>query len=108
MTTFVDGPARGQKLSLRRAPIFLRVVEYRMAFDALDQLEDEPKPEESIHLYRIKGKPGGMFVTKRGGGGGYYPIAEYAVVPNPPSDEVLRDKQKWHDWVMKQAAKEKL
>lgn len=46
MTTFIDGPAKGQTLMLRRNPVYLIVTEENGKFDALDQLEDAPKPTE--------------------------------------------------------------
>lgn len=53
MITFLDGPAAGTKLSLHRAPIFLRVVIDRETgrVDALDQLNDVPKKSEAVHVY---------------------------------------------------------
>lgn len=45
MTTFTDGPAAETVLELRRAPKFLRVVrDADGTVDALDQLNDTPKP----------------------------------------------------------------
>lgn len=48
MTRFTDGPAQGLVLMLRRAARFLRVVHDGKKFDALDQLNDRPRPEERI------------------------------------------------------------
>lgn len=70
VVTFEDGPAErgtaahetqlalrypdGQLvLSLRRLPVFLRVVYNRQAdtWDGLDQLEDAPRAGEEVHVY---------------------------------------------------------
>jgi len=60
MTTFEDGPAKGQHLSLQRAPKFLRVVEDGGKWDALDQPTDEPRPGETLYAYRISSEVGGQ------------------------------------------------
>jgi hypothetical protein len=52
---FLDGPAAREVLMLRRAPLFLRAVfnprKKAEPWDALDQLDDEPKPHEQVHVY---------------------------------------------------------
>ncbi len=78
MTSFLDGPAAGQRLMLKRAPRFIRVVTHGGKFDALDQLGDVPLPSEAIHVYEITGKPGGVHLNTRGKpGGGFFTIAKY-------------------------------
>jgi hypothetical protein len=77
MTTFLDGPAKGQCLSLRRSPELLRVVELNGKWDALDQPEDEPKPGEKVHIYRLVEHLGSAMLCRRGGGGGLCQIAKY-------------------------------
>ena len=59
MIQFLDGPAAGHPMRLRRAPIFLRVVvdEKTGEVDALDQINDSPRPGEAMHAYRITEKP---------------------------------------------------
>ena len=53
-TRFIDGPAKGVVLDLERTPHYLRVVHdsETWQWDALDQLDDEPKPTETIFVYR--------------------------------------------------------
>ena len=60
MTTFVDGPAKGQRLRLKRAARFLRVTEANGEWDALDQLTDHPRTDEKLWAYEITGQPGMM------------------------------------------------
>ncbi|MFO0887568.1 MAG: hypothetical protein U0790_00315 [Isosphaeraceae bacterium] len=95
MIRFLDGPAQGALLMLRRAPLYLRVVaNAKGEWDALDRLSDTPEPGESIHAYRIAGparpyhiRPGGRFWQ-----------AEYRAVPDQPPAEVLNDTDRWRDW----------
>lgn len=98
MTTFVDGPAKGKILQLRRAPYFLRVTEVHGNFDALDQLSDEPMRGETLYAYVILGAPGMIHINKRGCGGGFYPIAEYKFVELQPSDTEMRMTDLWSAW----------
>lgn len=58
MTRFEDGPAAGVNLSLRRAPMFLRVVQNNQTgeWDALDQLDDTPEKNETIFVYKVHGE----------------------------------------------------
>jgi len=57
MTRFLDGPAEGVTLMLRRAPIYLRVVHRGTEWDALDALDDRPTPDETIYVYVLHGEP---------------------------------------------------
>lgn len=109
MTKFTDGPAAGKVLALRRAPFFLRVVQSitHGEVDALDQLTDQPRPSESIYVYRQTKNSGGAFICSRGSkekraASGYMPIVEYSLNVEQPSDEVLRDNAKWQEWVFSQ------
>lgn len=106
MTTFIDGPAKGQTLQLRRAPVFLRVTEKDGEFDGLDQLDDRPKPGETLHAYRLTKKPGGMHILVHGKNrarGGFWPIAEYELVPEQPSQELMRQSFAWEAWTDNEA-----
>lgn len=99
MTTFQDGPAKGQRLMLHRAARFLRVTELNGKWDALDQPSDTPRPDEKLYAYEIVGKPGHMHLnTGRKPGGGFYPIAEYRFVPAQPTDAQMRDREQWYRW----------
>jgi hypothetical protein len=105
MTTFEDGPAKGQCLLLARAPQYLRVVQVQTThFDALDKLDDEARPEEKIHAYKLNGKPGICHINRRGGSGGWYTVANYILVPNQPTDEEMRDTSRWRDWCRAQSS----
>jgi hypothetical protein len=98
VTRFLDGPAAGVTLFLQRAPLFLRAV--RVAggkWDALDQLDDYPKPNEEIVVYALEGAPTWMHVHRRGGGG-IYRGGAYRVVEPQPADADLRDVFKWRAW----------
>ncbi len=105
MTTFLDGPAKGQRLiMLHRAARFLRVCEEKGKWDALDQLTDSPKAEETLHAYEIAGPVGMCHIRASGGRGGFYPIAEYRMVVPQPTDKEMRDTKEWHDWCVARAA----
>lgn len=108
-TTFMDGPAAGQGFDLRRAPMYLRVVEVveQMGkFDALDQLDDEPREGERVHVYRIvPGSFGCVYVCARGRGalGGRYESGIYRYVPDVDGEQ-LRETAAWRAWVDAQVA----
>lgn len=106
MTRFLDGPAANVTLSLARVPIALRVVERgdgsARSFDALDRLDDSPKPDETIHVYVLVGQPGWMHMDGRDRNGrrfsrtvqtGTYRFFE------TPRDEDVREAGAWRDWV---------
>lgn len=97
MTSFDNGPAKGQRLMLKRAPLFLRVVEAGGKFDALDQLADEPEAGERLFAYRRVGEVG-MCHIHRKGGGGWFTIANYALVAQQPDDATMRDTTAWRAW----------
>lgn len=103
MTHFLDGPAKGQHLMLRRSPVFLRVVEQGGKWDALDAPEDTLRPGETANVYRRKGEASCCHIRSgKPGASGFYAIAEYEYVANPPHDGVLRDEAEWRLWVCEQ------
>lgn len=102
MTRFLDGPAKGQTLMLKRAPVFLRVTNHGDRWDALDQLNDAPLPEERIFAYRATGPAGGVHINRYGGKGGFYAACEYELCPAQPTDAEARDVGDWASWVAKQ------
>lgn len=111
MIKFLDGPAAGVTLMLARAPVFLRVVRSPGGkWDALDQLDDAPRPREEIHVYRVVGTPTSMHVSYRGSGGrragGWFYHGEYAYVPEQPADGEVRETAAWRAWTEAQRAKE--
>ncbi len=102
MTTFQDGPAAGTTLMLKRAVRFLRVVvDAKNKVDALDQLYDQPAAGEKIFAYEITANPTMCHLNCGGGRGGFYPIANYRLVPQQPDDATLRDTFSWGEWCQK-------
>lgn len=103
MTTFRDGPAKGQTLMLKRSPIYLRVTELLGTWNALDQLADVWEPGEALYCYRLAEKPGYMHVnTGRRPGGGSYPLSSYELVAEQPPAETMKDNALWREWTNKQ------
>ena len=102
MTVFSDGPAKGRKLMLKRAPHFLRAaVDAQGGWDALDQCKDKPSPGETLSAYELTGTPGVFNVQIRGGcagRSGFYAVSEYRFVKEQPSDAVMRDTALWRNW----------
>lgn len=97
MTSFRDGPAKGQSLMLKRAPTFLRVVEHAGKFDALDQHHDEPKPQETITVYLLVRKMGWIHI-KATKGGGFFIRAEYEFWEEQPDEDTMRSQIAWRQW----------
>lgn len=102
MTTFLDGPAAGVALTIRRTPRLLRVVRsWTGRWDALDQLGDEPKPWEEITVYRLVGVTG-IACRRSGRGRGCFPMATYRVVEPQPAADQVRDTAAWREWALKE------
>lgn len=102
MSTFLDGPAQGKGLMLRRAPLLLRVVidETDGSVDALDQLDDTPGPSERIHVYKRVSEAQTVHLCARGkarGASGWYQMADYQHLPTVDGER-LRETQAWRDW----------
>lgn len=103
MTSFTNGPAQGHSLMLKRAPIFLRVVEDNAGkFDALDQPEDTPRPGEKLYAYRIREIPGMCHMSMRGARGqrtgGFYTIASYELCEEQPHQDFMANADQWGAW----------
>lgn len=106
MSSFLDGPAGGRSLSIRRAPYLLRVVVDREtgALDALDLIADRPSPTEDIHVYRLAAPPQTAHVCGRGAGAsGWFEFGIYHHVPDAPVD-ALRDTAAWQRWAVERHA----
>lgn len=89
MTTFRDGPAKGQTLMLGRAPLLMRVVRTAEGqWDALDQLSDMPAADETIFVYRLVEGPTFVHIRRdrRHGGSGIFRGGVYALHPEQPED----------------------
>jgi len=104
MTKFLDGPAAGVVLMLRRSPTFLRVCHKgRSEWDALDQVSDTPRAGEVLYAYRLVKDDGVVFVRP----GGAYRLAEYAYIADTqPSDEAMRDTMTWRGWCLEKQTQE--
>lgn len=101
MTSFLDGPAAGQSLMLKRAPIFLRVTHDGKDFDALDQPGDEARPGEKLLAYQLTRVPGHCHMLIRGkgkGASGFYTMATYRYCSDQPDQPTLRDNSRWQTW----------
>lgn len=105
MVTFLDGPAMGANLMLRRAPLLLRVTldaSGRGHVDALDLLGDEPLDTETIHVYRRHSYSGSFHIrASRRAGSGCFQMAEYVHVPDVDGER-LRDTVAWREWCEQQ------
>lgn len=103
MTTFINGPAVGVSLLLQRAPLYLRVVQGPDGtWDALDQLGDTPKSDETIVVYEMVGEPSRMHVQRREGGRrvcGWYEGGSYRLIVPQPDDTAVRATSAWRAWV---------
>jgi hypothetical protein len=98
MTRFLDGAAKGKTLMLKRAPVMLRVVSDNFGkIDALDQIGDAPRPEETCYAYVMTGPPGMAFIDGSKCRG-RYPVAEYRLVNPQPEQSVMRDETAWANW----------
>lgn len=102
MTRFLDGPAKGQTLMLKRAPVYLRVVrDAGGKWDALDQLTDAPALDEEIFVYVLDSHPGAAFIDGPKVRG-RYPIAAYRFIAPQPERHEVRDNGRWQAWCEKQ------
>ncbi len=101
-TTFIDGPAKGQRLLLRRAVTFIRVTEKGGIWDALDQPEDSPIPDETLYAYRVAHFKGMCHMNFGRGRGGFYAIIDYKFCDPQPGESIMRDATKWSEWTAKQ------
>lgn len=116
MARFLNGPAKGVSMDLRRCPNYLRLVNVslgrsanapRRGWDGLDQPDDEPHGfEDWLEVYRLKdGTFGQTFACVRGKGGaassGAWESGDYLHVPL--GDELrwtLRSRPAFLTWVM--------
>ncbi len=102
MANFIDGPARGVKLLLGRAPVMLRAVQPKGGvWDALDQLDDEAKPNERIVVYFRSSEPSRFHICRSPRKqSGWYEEANYSVLPEQPADEDVRTSASWQKWCL--------
>lgn len=88
-------------IELARAPLYLRfvyrIVDGRPAWDALDQLDDHPSPDETIIAAR-RGEKGTVHVDGSKNGRRFalwYTTYQYHEFTEQPADDVMRDPAKW-------------
>lgn len=105
MLTFVDGPAAGKTISLRRAPRFLRITRRRFLlgmedpgeeFDGLDQPGDVARHDESLYAYetkKLEGRAHMRFSGKAKSASGIYDIAEYRFIEPQPADDIMHGRR---------------
>lgn len=98
MTIFNGGPANGKTMMLKRAPLYLRVTQAGVKFDALDQLEDTPRPAEKVFAYYRVKDAGSVHIHARRGAGGFYTLATYALLDPQPTDAQMRTNAAWREW----------
>ena len=104
MTTFLDGPAAGQHLLLRRAVYYIRAERSAAGkWDALDQPTDTPSADEDVFAYRAKkGTVRACHINSRGKGGertgGFFKGADYELVEPQPSEAQMRSNSLWAAW----------
>ena len=109
MMTLTDGPAEGF-YAVPRAPHFLRaVVDQDGGKDVLDQLDDQPEPGETIHVYRCTNRQDDavtmvMMSGKNGRGRRCVPsvVAEYQHMPDIDGD-AMRNTAAWRAWAAENA-----
>jgi hypothetical protein len=92
-------------LQVRRAPKYLRFVrDEARKWDALDQLDDVPRPGEQVVAAKAM-RRGTVHLDRRVNGrhvGDWEEYVEYEAVADQPADETLRDRAKWADWCYSQ------
>jgi hypothetical protein len=104
MVEFIDGPAAGESLALGRIPKLLRVVRSRNGkWDALDQLDDQAKPSETIFVYERRDELGIThyhlcFRSRNKRASGIYWNAKYGVLAEQPSEAEVRETKAWQQW----------
>ena len=101
MTQFLDGPAEGATLFMKRAPLYLRAVrDPDGKWDALDRLDDAPAAGEEIAVYRRAGATTTMHIRggRRSGGCGFFKGGEYRLVEPAPQDADVRGTAAWRAW----------
>jgi hypothetical protein len=98
MTSFLDGPAKGQHLLLQRAPQFLRVTTDGQDWDALDVPTDTPLPTEHLYVYKRSDFKGTCHINRGKGRSGFYAIADYRLWEPQPTDAEMRNPEAWRLW----------
>lgn len=101
--TAKDGPAAGVSMMLKRSPLFLRLTRDRAGkWDGLDMHDDRPHHDESVVVYMRGTKPTMCHIKMSGAGSGFYSLADYYVVANQPTDDIVRSNTLWQRWCVAQ------
>ncbi|HEY1833694.1 MAG TPA: hypothetical protein VGG08_04595 [Solirubrobacteraceae bacterium] len=104
-TTILNGPAAGAGFTMHRAPMYVRLVQDAGGkWDVLNLLEDEPREDETVHVYEgVPGTHGNAFVCGRGRGQ-HSGATEWWVYRHRPDidGEALRDTEAWRAWALAQ------
>lgn len=107
MVTYVSlrvGVCRGM-LELARRPKYLRFVLQGTdwtTLDALDQLEDEPRPGEHV-IAAVWTKATVLHIHGTRNGrrfGEWRQVVTYEPAPDQPPPDVLRDGARWRSWCL--------
>jgi len=96
-------------LSLVRTPPLLRFVitgDDWKTLDALDQLEDQPKPGERVIVAERKevNPVHFKFSGKDKHKSGWYKWVKYVSLEDQPPEDVVRDTAKWQEWAQQRWA----
>jgi hypothetical protein len=103
VTKFLDGPAAGVTLALRRSPVFIRaVLNPDGKWDALDQVNDAPAADEKVVAYMLSDKPTMMHLcrSRAAGGSAWFAVADYVLVGTQPDEAILRSNGEWRIWTV--------
>lgn len=85
-------------MGLAHTPLYLRFVrDHRGEWDALDQQDDMPEPDEEIVVGKRKPGEGRLHIGRES-----WVTVDYERIEPPPLD-VLRDNTKWREWCYIQA-----
>lgn len=99
MCRFLDGPAAGVALTLRRAPVVLRAVQNRAGkWDALDQPTDDPAPGEKVYVYlAVPGTFCSGHISRRPHGSMWFQANDYRLLEPQPMPEHFVGRR-WPEW----------
>lgn len=98
MMTLEDGPVAGSYMA-KRAPVYMRAVKSVTGKrDVLDLLNDAPRGDESIHVYKLNSGVGNVHVNRGPGKSGFSVLARYRHLPGVDG-EALRSNDAWRKWV---------
>lgn len=104
MITFLDGPAAGRTLAVRRAKFFLRVTFDGKKWDCLNEMWDEAAAAEKLFVYILTEKPTAVHIKGRTrADSGWYAMARYRFLARQPADADIRANANWRRWCFAEA-----